>query len=74
MAEYIIDTDVTGCDGYCPARERIVRCGDCKHSEEHSTYYSKGKTFLECTLWHWGDETRLEPEPDGFCAWGERRE
>lgn len=44
----------------------IVRCKDCKHYRERMNGCVK-----------FGDEPRDEyanVEPDGFCAWGERRE
>ena len=41
--------------------EEIVRCRDCKfYLEEHKWCY------------HFED-SEFCPEPDGFCAWGERR-
>jgi len=39
--------------------EEIVRCRDCK-------YYDADD--MECR------ENGIRPEPDGFCAWGERME
>ena len=59
MAEYIIDTAAIGCDGYCPARERIVRCRYCSYyvRERGCCDYRKPFTF--------------KVNPDGFCAWGE---
>ena len=74
MAEYIIDwphgDSFERCFGHPPeklmgftVKQPIVRCRDCKH-------FMKFKSF-SCYLW--GDEYK-DPEPDGFCAWGERRE
>ena len=41
---------------------QIVRCRDCKfYLEEHKWCY------------HFED-SEFCPEPDGFCAWGERRD
>lgn len=43
--------------------EKVVRCRDC-------TYFSEcANERFSC--WLWGDEYN-DPEPDGFCAWGER--
>ena len=45
---------------WLPVREEIVRCRDCKfYLEEHKWCY------------HFED-SEFCPEPDGFCAWGER--
>lgn len=55
--------------------EEIVRCRDCKHYELLTVSYSD-KPLSVCTAeWCEGME-RDNPlvEPDGFCAWGERRE
>lgn len=64
MAEYIVDTTVTGCDGYCPARERVVRCRDCKHAEDmtklHDSWFCKRNVCAKPPI-----------EPDGFCSWAE---
>ena len=46
-------------------REEIVRCRDCKH------LMSNNRCNLQDDYneFHW-----LDVEPNGFCAWGERRE
>ena len=44
--------------------EYVVRCKDCKRTED--------KPGLHGELWCWYHEQRVEP--DGFCAWGERRD
>lgn len=55
-------------------REEIVRCRDCKHM--HTVYSWLGMDVDECWL-HADPETgalgKNRTEPDGFCAWGERR-
>ena len=44
-------------------REEIVRCRDCKHyTEDEMEYYHFCGSWCE------------QVEPDGFCAWGERRD
>ena len=54
-------------------REEIVRCKDCEHSRKDGTLCM----FFEA--WEpipGGDEFAEIPadvEPDGFCAWGERK-
>ena len=47
---------------WLPVRERIVRCEDCKYYEPN-TY-----SHFTCEL------LTFHVEPDGFCAWGVRRE
>lgn len=45
-------------------RERIVRCRDCEH------FRPPGKPDpARCS----GVFAFVEPDPDGFCAWGERK-
>lgn len=52
----------------------IVRCRDCKYANEDGdecVYFAAWEPLPE------GDEFRdvyVDVEPDGFCAWGERRE
>ena len=47
---------------HLPVREEIVRCRDCKHCMAYwqSDYCDYFK--------------HVTNDPDGFCAWGERRE
>ena len=52
----------------------MVRCEDCKFA------YELDGDMLDChgrltELWdYWNDEPKDNPvEPDGFCAWGERK-
>lgn len=52
-------------------REEIVRCGDCGRA------YRRGGGVYCSRVLQWGSNDRPAPlpvEPDGFCAWGERRE
>lgn len=46
-------------------REEVVRCRDCVHWRK-PTKYERSK----CT----GAMAYVEPTPDGFCAWGVRKE
>lgn len=50
-------------------REKIVRCKDCKHYEYWE--FRDGRTAYDCAR---GGDYLFDTEPDGFCAWGERRE
>ena len=65
MTEYIITADETKADfdGNVPisAKREVVRCRDCKHYENNNVYGSLCFRF-----------TRVLPDVEGFCAWGER--
>lgn len=77
MSEYIIDWD-TGLviDTFSKnnLREEIVRCRDCRRRRTIDLsvyYYGEHKHDLDiCTR---VNGVQLNAEPDGFCAWGERR-
>lgn len=85
MSEYIFDVPdsnqpIAGDTGlYYPderdepmmVREEIVRCRDCKHygCYDSSTWCSR--TYEQVPS---GTCDYQTVEPDGFCAWGERRE
>jgi len=58
-----------------PDLVEVVRCRDCKHA------FKTDSGLLDCTgplttSWdYYNDDFQInEVEPDGFCAWGERRE
>lgn len=74
MSEYIYATDEH--EGHWLTGEEIVRCRDCKHMHTVRSWYSDNLVD-ECWL-HTDPESGAlgkEPtEPDGFCAWGERKE
>lgn len=63
MTEYIYSTDEQG--GHWLTGEQIVRCRDCVHFVPESNGY---------VAHDWCSELEFNTEPDGFCAWGERRE
>lgn len=46
--------------------EPIVRCRDCK-------YYDRYPNDYVCVCYRFDNEQPIV-EPDGFCAWGERKE
>ena len=50
--------------------KEIVRCRDCKRYSEHEWIIATDVSDV-CHFWH-GEPTKVEP--DGFCAWGERKE
>lgn len=81
MSEYVYGTD--GHEGHWLTGERIVRCRDCKHGHEVIWPVWSGipADYLDCNgelveTWdYYNDEEKLNPvEPNGFCAWGERRD
>lgn len=49
----------------------IVRCRDCKHYYETEEYHPQGNYDRRCCKYF--DTYDDEVEPNGFCAWGERR-
>ena len=65
MSEYIYATDEH--NGHWLTGEEIVRCRDCDyydHWDASGPYREKHV----CGYWDY-----LEIKPDGFCAWGERK-
>lgn len=74
MSEYIYGTDEH--EGHWLTGERIVRCRDCKHMHTVKSW-CWGIDVDECWLHadHESGALGKEPtEPNGFCAWGERRD
>lgn len=69
MAEYVVE-EPSDRSASWRVRERIVRCRDCKHYSEHEWIIATDVSDV-CHFWH-GEPTKVEP--DGFCAWGERKE
>ena len=51
-------------------REQIVRCKDCKYLDRKD-YTKTHKIPITGSWCNWFADTC---EPDGFCAWGERKE
>lgn len=53
--------------------EEIVRCRDCEYFEQD---YTNGVAFDETVCWAWenGHDYPSYTNPDGFCAWGKRKE
>lgn len=67
---------IHGQDTWHITDEEIVRCCDCKYLEviEKDTYFGTVVSWYECTeLWE-GNEEHKETYPDGFCAWGVKRD
>lgn len=74
MTEYIYEHKPSGADHMgkpvelptLVQREEIVRCRDC----EHWIPFGIGNPKPDC----WASGEPFKTEPDGFCAWGERRQ
>ena len=76
MTEYIYEHKPSGADHMgkpvelpmLVQREEIVRCRDCRYYREEWIR----KLMRSVIYCDWLDGVHIEP--DGFCAWGERRE
>lgn len=62
MSEYICELEDARYEMSWAPKEKIVRCMDCRYYEPN-TY-----SHFTCEL------LQYHVEPDGFCAWGERRD
>lgn len=56
----------------CTIREDIVRCKDCVHYK--SEIRRKKEVHLCGSDMHDNSVDYMHVDPDGFCAWGERKE
>lgn len=65
MSEYVYGTDENG--GHWLTGEVIVRCRDCRY------YAPKEGAMLSCKFEYHGFTQWKLAEPNGFCAWGERK-
>ena len=86
MSEHVFWMDDAREDAYgnvpCEVREPIVRCRDCANSfafDEGSDEYSAFPGKIDCmhfAQWDYYDDApgHWPVEPDGFCAWGVRRQ
>lgn len=68
MAEYVVE-EPSGRSASWRVHERIVRCKDCKHYSDHEWIMVTDVSDV-CHFFGGG----VKVEPDGFCAWGERKE
>ena len=65
MSEHIIEVEYDMFNGTFTQKrhEEIVRCRDCRHyTDDEMEYYHYCGSWCE------------QVTPDGFCAWGERRD
>lgn len=61
--------------GKSAVREEVVRCVDCVHCREHDMRaYGSDHNRLLCHHFSMSSGAGWPVEPDGFCAWGERRD
>lgn len=66
MSEYIYGADEH--EGHWLTGEKIVRCRDCKR------YQPREGQMFSCRFEYKGFIQWRSAEPDGYCAWGERRD
>lgn len=52
--------------------EEIVRCRDCKYLEANKYGYEIAED--DCGCIYWDADFSLGVAPDGFCAWGAKKE
>ena len=77
MSEHIIEVEYDTFNGTFTQnrREEIVRCRDCKHCREHDMRaYCGDRDQLLCHHFSMSSGAGWPVEPDGYCAWGERRD
>lgn len=76
MVEHIVEApSIDEFGGYFPVHERIVRCRDCKYHINKTCKYRNGiSSESNCFFFSDYEGVPMPVEPDGFCAWGERRE
>lgn len=67
MSERIVATD--GHEGHWYTGEEIVRCRDCEYKRRAWNGHKPNFTSHFFCAYTGGHEV----EPDGFCAWGERK-
>ena len=73
MSEYVVEEPSDGSASW-RVHELIVRCRDCEYARIWRT--GKPSAVIEewYCQWHSNAEGASDIEPDGFCAWGERRD
>lgn len=69
MSEYIVSLSGDWASKQGEKLTEIVRCRDCKHYRPHEFVLI---TDIEHVCLFWADGCKVEP--NGFCAWGERRD
>lgn len=84
MSEYVCELTAIDSETWdTEVREEIVRCRDCKYAQDAiwPARLNIPSDYLDCLgelvePWdYYNDEPKMNPvKPDGFCAWGERKE
>lgn len=72
MSEYIVQVEGQMPDTiYERELTEIVRCGDCKYYDIAGPWcFEPSKVYID----EYGLEVCATVRPDGFCAWGERKD
>ena len=70
MSEYIYDMG----DANDPLHEKVVRCRDCRHSRHDGIGCAHFAAYEPIPGGDEFGEILADVEPDGFCAWAERRD
>ena len=70
MSEYVVDFDNNHSNAM-DIRERVTRCSDCVYKRK--SWNGKRPAFSDWFFCAY-DGGREITKPDGFCAWGERRD
>lgn len=78
MAEYVAE-EPSDRSASWRVHERIVRCGDCEYARiMRPLDWRTGKPSTVIEEWycqrHSNPEGASDIEPDGYCAWGKRKE
>ena len=68
MSEYIVNLSADWASKQGEKLTEIVRCRDCAYICNRE--YANGLEFYTCSYF---DSEYAEVEPDGFCAWAEKR-
>lgn len=69
MSEWVCELPIDGMASFVSGgvtiavSERLVRCRDCEHFGLYESY-----------CYRLGEYREFKVDPDGFCAWGKRRE
>ncbi len=77
MSEYVVEVEYDTLNGTFSQKrcEEIVRCRDCEHCHEHDMRaYGGGCDQLLCHHFSMSSGAGWPVDPDGYCAWGERRD
>ena len=75
-AQLIEQFGIEGCTlGGFQITGEVVRCRDCEGARHYHPFVSGKRSAIEVWYceWHSNPEGASEIEPDGFCAWGERK-